>query len=55
MLLLEKRIDILQITQSWTHFEIEDSEINFCGYTLFRKDRENLGKERKGGVLLYIG
>ena len=53
-LLLEKQIDILGITESWTHSEIEDSEINFYGYTLLRKDREYLEKEMGGGVLLYI-
>ena len=48
-LLLKKQIDILGITESWTHSEIEDSEINCRGYTLFRKDRENVGKERGEG------
>jgi len=53
-LLVEKKIDVLGITESWTHADIEDSEIKFEGYSLFRRDRNNVLKERGGGVLLYI-
>ena len=53
-LLIEHSIDILGITESWTNEDIEDSEIKFEGFTLFRRDRVNLPKERGGGVLLYV-
>ena len=52
--MVEKKIDVLGITESWTHADIEDSEIKFEGYSLFRRDRNNVLKERGGGVLLYI-
>ena len=38
-LLLEQNIDILGIFESWVHEDISDAEINFEGYSLFRKDR----------------
>jgi len=47
-------IDILGITESWTHTQIKNEEIQFVGYQLFRKDRVNKEKVRGGGVLLYI-
>ena len=53
-MLIEHSIDILGITESWTNEDIEDSEIKFEGYSLFRRDRVNLPKERGGGVLLYV-
>ena len=44
------------ITETWTKSEIDDSELDLKGYTMFRKDRENQ-KTRghgAGGVLLYV-
>jgi len=39
--LLEKHnVDILAITETWTNNDIEDAEIHFSGYTMFRKDRD---------------
>ena len=54
--LKENSIDILGITESWTHEGIEDAEIAIPGYNLFRRDRNIVegGKERGGGVLLYV-
>ena len=55
-ILTEHKIDILGITESWTHTEIGDAEINLMGYQVFRKDRkmDNGKKTRGGGVLLYV-
>jgi hypothetical protein len=56
LLMTEKGIAIVGVTESWTHEEIGDAEINIKGYTVFRRDREvdKGGKKRGGGVLLYV-
>ena len=47
----EEKLHIIGITESWGNSKIENSEISFDGYQIFRKDRkERIG----GGVLLYI-
>jgi ribonuclease P/MRP protein subunit RPP40 len=48
---VEEKPDLICITESWTNETIVDAEINFTGYTLFRKDRKN---RVGGGVLLYV-
>ena len=48
---VEEKPDLICITESWTNETIGDAEINFSGYTLFRKDRKN---RVCGGVLLYV-
>ena len=53
LLLRNNDIDILGITESWAHKEIEDAELSMEGYTMFRKDRDNKDKARGGGVILY--
>jgi hypothetical protein len=45
------RVDILAVTESWTHPEIGDAEINIEGYKVFRRDRT---KTKGGGVLIYV-
>lgn len=54
--LLDGKYDILGITESWTHEEVEDAEIALRGYKVFRRDRDKLKSEkvRGGGVLLYV-
>ena len=53
--LLDDEIDMLGLTESWTHEEVGHGEIEFSGYVCYRKDRNrSKGKERGGGVLLYI-
>ena len=48
---MKKNHIIIGITESRGNSKIENSEISFDGYKIFRKDR----KERiSGGVLLYI-
>jgi len=44
--------DIIAVTESWTHDNILDSELNVSGYHLFHCDRK-IGY-RGGGVLLYV-
>jgi len=53
VILNDKNIDILAITDSWTHEGVSDSEINVQGYTLFTRDTCNTNKTRGGGVLLF--
>ncbi len=42
--------DVLVITESWLHSEIQDSEIHIEGF-FFRCDRSS---RKDGGVLLYV-
>jgi len=49
--LINNEIDILGITESWGNENIDDAEIHFNGYSLFRKDDK---QSRGGGVVLYI-
>lgn len=53
-LLCSRDVDILGITESWTKEDIDDVEIDFRGYALFRRDRVKGDKIRGGGVLLYV-
>ena len=52
--ILEEKPDIIGITESWTYEDLQNSELNFEGYTLLRKDRIVGDKIRGGGVMLYI-
>jgi ribonucleases P/MRP protein subunit RPP40 len=54
ILLRERSVDVLGITESWTHEGITNAEINILGFSLFRRDRSEKNKCRGGGVLLYI-
>jgi hypothetical protein len=57
LLVTEKKIDMVGITESWLHEGVEDAEVYMMGYRLFRKDRDRIKGETKcrgGGVLLYI-
>ena len=54
ILLLEKGVDVLGVTESWGNNNIDDSELGFEGYSMFRQDRIKGNKERGGGVLLYL-
>jgi len=50
----QKIIDILGITESWAHKEILNAELNLHTYTLFRKDRISGVKKCGGAVILYV-
>ena len=52
LLLKTHEIDILGITESWAHKDIEDAELNINGFTMLRKDRNNADKIRGVGVIL---
>lgn len=52
--MLSEKPDIVAITETWLNENISDSEISFEGYTLIRRDRKDVVKQRGGGVLLYI-
>ena len=49
-MLIEDKVDILGITESWSHEGIDDAELNFEGYTLFRRDRGGTDRLSRGGV-----
>ena len=49
-ILAENKIDILGITESWTHAEVGDAEINLTGYQVFRRDRKfDISNKTRGG------
>ncbi len=48
----EHKIDIIGFTESWSHEGILDSEVNFEGFNLFRRDRTD--GRRGGGVMLFV-
>ena len=54
IIIREKGVDILGITESWGNEYIGDAELSFNGYDLFRQDRIMGDKGRGGGVLLYV-
>lgn len=54
MYLTKEKPDIVGITETWAHEDVQDSEISVNGYTLFRKDRVVGDKVRGGGVALYF-
>jgi len=50
----QKNIGILGITESWAHEGISNAELNLHGNTLFWKDRIFGVKKFGGGVLLHV-
>ena len=42
------------MTESWANEKIEDAEISFSGFTLFRQHRSSCSNKKGGGVLLFI-
>ena len=50
-----KGIDILEITESWTHEDILDAETNMLGFTLFVKIEQWRGKQEGRGFTLHQG
>jgi len=51
---LEKKFDIIGITETWLNAEILDNEMSIEGYTLHRNDRNNAEKHRGGRVAIYV-
>jgi hypothetical protein len=50
----DENLDIVMITETWLLDSILTSEINIDGYTVFRKDRNDVNKTRGGGVIVYV-
>ena len=42
-----EKYDIVDLTETWTTNSISDSELDIAGYSLYRRDRNNILK-RKG-------
>ena len=53
LFLLTECPNILGITETWLHSEIEDAEICFSGYKLFRKDRKKTERQRRRGSIVH--
>ena len=51
ILLDDKFIDILAVSETWFNSTISDDEVGITGYNLHRKDRVSC---RGGGVALYV-
>ena len=49
-----RKPEIIEITESWTFEDLQNSELNIEGYILLRKDRIVGDNVRGGGVMLYI-
>ena len=54
ILLHEHDIDILGLTETWGRSDFVDSELDFAGFKLFRKDRSAVNDKKGGGVALYV-
>ena len=50
----KEKPDIIEITESWTFEDLQNSELNIEGYIFLRKDRIVGDKVRGGGAMLYI-
>ena len=50
-LLSANPVDLIAITESWLHKDIEDSLLHINGFNLFRKDRTT---RRGGGVCVFL-
>lgn len=53
-ILYNENIDILGLSETWATENMEDSEMSFKGYVMFRKDRHSIRDANSGGVALYI-
>ena len=47
-------LDIVGVTESWMTAQMQDSEVQIGGFTLYRKDRGEIRDSRGGGVLLFV-
>lgn len=54
ILVKERGLDVIGITESWLTSDIRNSEIAIDGFVIFRKDRCDPKKKRGGGVLLFV-
>lgn len=49
-----KNYQIIAVTETWLHSQIDNAEINIPGYKIYRKDRNGKHQERGGGLLIYV-
>jgi hypothetical protein len=47
-------IDIFGVAESWTHELIKDEEISLPGYVMFRKDRDESKRKKRGGGCYFM-
>jgi len=45
---------MLGVCETWLDERVDDNEIAISDYTIYRKDRCKIKKNRGGGVLLYV-
>jgi hypothetical protein len=50
----ELKLDIIGIAESWLSGDIGDEECKLQGYTLCRKDREEVKAGKGGVIIIYI-
>lgn len=50
----EESVDVVGISETWLTEGITEQELSIDGYTLYRKDRQDITKTRGGGVALLI-
>ena len=53
-LLQNASLDVLGLTETWLTSDIDDNELEFEGYSIFREDRGTKGKSEGGGVIIYV-
>ena len=46
--------DIIALTETWLHDDIDNNEVNIDSYTVIRKDRHRVTNSRGDGVAFYI-
>jgi hypothetical protein len=54
LIITDEKLDVVAITETWLSDSVLTSEITVDGYTVLRKDRNDVNKTRGGGVALYI-
>jgi len=54
LLLNNHEIGIMGITETWGRSVDSDSEFDFTGFKLYRKDRSAVNNKKGGGVALYV-
>ena len=52
--IIGEKYDIVGLTETWATNSISDSELDIAGYSVYRRDRNNILKSKGGGVALYI-
>ena len=47
-------MDVLGLTETWLTSDIDDNELEFEDYSIFREDIGTKGKSEGGGVIIYV-